>query len=171
MKPTDKELVESACQGDTESFRILYERYWRLAISIAASRLRDRHLAEDVAQESFAVACQKLSTLKNGMRFPQWLGTIVRRTASAAVASNHSSLDSIADPVTLVDHQSDYEDLRAAIDQLPDSQREAIFLRYFGDLSYQQIADATKTSTASVHGLLQRARLSLSKELDRLSNR
>ena len=53
-----------------------------MAVGIARSRLSDRHLAEDAAQEAFAIAYRTLSTLRDHDRFPEWLGTICRRTAS-----------------------------------------------------------------------------------------
>jgi RNA polymerase sigma-70 factor (ECF subfamily) len=52
-----------------------------MIMAIAHSQLHDQHLAEDAAQETFAVACQQLSKLKHPERFPQWLGTICRRTS------------------------------------------------------------------------------------------
>lgn len=171
LKLTDKELVESARNGDTDSFRILYERHWAMAVSLACSRLRDRHLAEDVAQDSFVVACRQLPTLKDGDRFPQWLGTIVRRVASSAQTSNQKSVELLSEPATENKDACIHDELRSAIGQLSTAQQEVVYLRYFGDLSYEEIAKATATTTGSVHGLLQRARIKLAKDLGKLSNR
>ena len=52
MKRSDAELVKAAGDGDVDSFRRLYERHYGLAVGIARTRLWDRHLAEDTAQES-----------------------------------------------------------------------------------------------------------------------
>jgi len=171
LKLTDEELVESARNGDTDSFRILYERHWAMAVSLACSRLRDRHLAEDVAQDSFVIACRQLSTLKDGGRFPQWLGTIVRRIASSTHTSNQNSVELHNEPAAETKDACVHDELRSAIKQLSTAQQEAIYLRYFGDLSYEEIAKATTTTTGSVHGLLQRAKNKLAKELGKLSNR
>ena len=82
MQRSDAELVEAACRGDQASFGLLYERHYRLAVGIARGRMSDFHLAEDAAQEAFAIACRTLATLRDPRRFPEWLGTICRRTAS-----------------------------------------------------------------------------------------
>jgi hypothetical protein len=82
LNRTDSELVAAARAGDVGSFGELYERHYRMAVGIARSRLSDADLAEGAAQEAFAVACRTLSALQDGDRFPQWLGTICRRTAS-----------------------------------------------------------------------------------------
>jgi hypothetical protein len=46
---SDTELVKAACAGDVDSFRILYERYYGMAVGIVCSRLADKRLAEDAA--------------------------------------------------------------------------------------------------------------------------
>ncbi len=171
MNLTDKELVESAQQGEVDSFRILYERYWTMAVSLAKSRVFDRHLAEDVAQESFVAACRQLATLKDGSCFPSWLSTIVRRIANKMPLRKTANPADFPEPIASVLGDSEERDLLAdAIAQLPESQREAVYLRYFGDLTYEEIAAAINSTTASVHGLLQRARVNLSKKFGKLSN-
>ena len=172
MNPTDTELVKSARCGDIESFRVLFERYWKMAVSLANSHVFDRHLAEDVAQEAFVVAFNQLNNLNDGRAFVGWLSMIVRRTSYRKSAS--ASCDSLSrhEPVAPgEDGGEEKEVLHVAIAQLPESQREVVYLRYFGELSYEEIAQATDSTTASVHGLLQRARNSLSKKIGKLSNR
>lgn len=174
LKPNDEQLVESACRGDTDSFRRLYERHYSMAVALAYSQTCDRHSAEDAAQEAFVIACQKLSTLNDGRRFSNWLGTIVRRTALSMIQTRnrsnlaHEALMTRADEVV---QQDDHSEVREAIERLPANQREVIYLHYFGKLSYLEIAAALDTSRESVHGRLQRARRKLAKELGKLTNR
>ena len=66
MHPTDAKLVAAACPGGVASFAQLYERHYRLPVGIARSRLADGHLAEDAANEAFAVAYRTLASLKDG---------------------------------------------------------------------------------------------------------
>jgi RNA polymerase sigma-70 factor, ECF subfamily len=68
---SDAELVKAACAGDVDSFRKLYERYYGMAVGIACSRLTDKHLAEDAAQEAFAIACRRLYSLRDTQRFAE----------------------------------------------------------------------------------------------------
>ena len=74
-----------------------------MAAGIARSRLFDQHLAEDAAQEAFAVACQRLSSLRDTNRFPEWLGTICRRTASRMARSQNKGAPIEHEPVSLTD--------------------------------------------------------------------
>jgi RNA polymerase sigma-70 factor, ECF subfamily len=137
---TDAELVEAARNGDVESFRCLYERNYSLAIGIALSRLRDRHLAEDVAQEAFAIACRKLHTLSNTNRFPEWFGTICRRTASK-MSSKEMHIEPLQEQSTThplrETNTSKNEDVRNAMEKLPLSARELLTLHYFSGLSHE----------------------------------
>ncbi|XZE19482.1 RNA polymerase sigma factor [Pirellulaceae bacterium SH449] len=161
---TDAELVEAARKGDVESFRCLYERHYRIAIGIALSRLRDRHLAEDVVQEAFAIACRKLHTLSKTNRFPQWLGTICRRTASK-MSPRQMHVEplqeqSITDSSCETRGSRD-EKVREAMEKLSVSARELLTLHYFSGLSYEEIALSLGISPQAVHGRLQRARKTL----------
>ena len=61
---TDAELVEAARNGDVSSFGELYRRHYAAAVGIAYCALSDHHLAEDAAQEAFAVACRDLGRLR-----------------------------------------------------------------------------------------------------------
>jgi RNA polymerase sigma-70 factor (ECF subfamily) len=168
LQRTDAELVRAACRGEIASFRELYERHYAMAVGIARSRLSDTHLAEDAAQEAFAIACRQLASLKDGRRFGQWLGTICRRTAGRMARSwtNHAALDELA-----IDTSKSNGDGRAlaqvrqAVERLPASGREVILLHYFSGLSYEQIAQTLSITPQSVHGRLQRARRLLADEL------
>jgi len=168
LEHSDAELVEAACRGDLGSFRKLYERHYRTAVGIARSRLSDRHLAEDAAQEAFATACRQLSLLKDGRRFPEWLGTICRRTAGRMARSqkSHSPIDA----ATVATRQnSDNSEavvrVQKALGQLPASGREVILLHYFSGLSYEEISQTLGITPQSVQGRLQRDRGALKQQL------
>ena len=164
---SDAELVTSACGGDIDSFRQLYERYYGMAVGIARSRVFDQHMAEDAAQEAFAVACRRLHSLRDGARFPMWLAAICRRTAVRMARAHRNGVPLEHDPVSPPD-----DDLRAtsvrmnqAMQRLSLSGREVIQLHYFSGLSYEEIARTLKITTQAVHGRLQRARRQLVSQL------
>ncbi len=166
--PNDSELVEQACLGDVHSFRILFERHNASAVAIARSHVRDSHLAEDAAQEAFAIACRTLVTLENGNRFVEWLGTICRRTAIKIARQQKKETRAVEQKAALsysTPEGLDHTALTAAIAHLPASLREVIELRYFASLGHEQIAIVLGTTTAAVHGRLQRARRKLEKLL------
>jgi RNA polymerase sigma-70 factor, ECF subfamily len=159
LQRTDAELVSAACGGDHESFRGLYERYYGMAVGIARGRLSDRHLAEDAAQEAFAVACRRLYSLRDGSRFPEWLGTICRRTASRMARSRTNVAPIEREPASPTGNaDGEAADVQQAITRLSASAREVIQLHYFSGLSYDEIARALGVSHQAVHGRMQRAR-------------
>jgi RNA polymerase sigma-70 factor, ECF subfamily len=173
VQRTDAELVEAACQGELAAFGQLYERHFRMAAGIARSRLSDRHLAEDAAQEAFAIACRKLASLKDGSRFPQWLGAICRRAAIRAAKSRprHLSLDPQCNDkgvsIAAAGEAAAESEVRKAIDQLDAKTREIVLLHYYSELSYEEISRVLEISPQAIHGRLQRARRKLASELDR----
>jgi RNA polymerase sigma-70 factor (ECF subfamily) len=159
LERSDAELVKAACGGDVDSLRQLYERHYRLAVGIARGRLWDRHLAEDAAQEAFAVACRTLYTLRSGDRFPEWLGTICRRTASKMArwqAHRTPPKEELAEPS--IGDEAVVGEVRDALEQLPLAAREILILHYFSGLSYEAIGRALGLSSPAVHGRMQRAR-------------
>jgi RNA polymerase sigma-70 factor, ECF subfamily len=162
LQCSDAELVKSACAGDVDSFRKLYERYYGMAVGIAYSRLADKHLAEDAAQEAFAIACRRLYSLRDTQRFPEWLGTICRRTASRMARSQTNGAPIKSEPISPVseDHCR-REQVHEALNQLSKSEREIIHLHYFSGLSYDEIARVLGVSPQAVHGRMQRARRKL----------
>jgi RNA polymerase sigma-70 factor, ECF subfamily len=170
MERSDAELVDAACRGDTASFCELYERHYRMAVGIARSRLSDLHLAEDAAQEAFAVACRRLALLRDRRQFPQWLGTICRRTASRMARSrtNHQPIDhtSVSAPQTNENSES-VKHLQKALERLPAPGRELILLHYFSGLSYEEISKALGITPQAVHGRLQRVRRTLAQEISK----
>ncbi|MFI5456561.1 MAG: RNA polymerase sigma factor [Isosphaerales bacterium] len=168
MHRPDAELVEAACRGDLASFGLLYERHYRMAVGIARGRLSDRHLAEDAAQEAFAIACRTLSTLRDRQRFPQWLGTICRRTASRIDANRppYKTLPDDFEPAGDSDLQPLRLQVQDALLLLDETARAIVILHYFSGLSYDEISQALGLSVQSVHGRLQRARRKLAQILD-----
>jgi RNA polymerase sigma-70 factor (ECF subfamily) len=124
----------------------------------------DVHLAEDAAQEAFATACRKLHTLRDGSRFPEWLGTICRRTASRMVRDgergNGRPIERMSMPPPTTEDTTDAK-VQNAVSQLPRATREVVLLHYFSGLSYDEIARTLGTTPQAVHGRLQRARRKL----------
>ena len=158
--------MKAACAGDVDSFRQLYERHYGMAVGLARSRLSDHHLAEDAAQEAFATACRRLSRLRDANRFPQWLGTICRRTASRLARSPANGKPIDEDPVAPTPDDTDRpEQVHEALNRLPAADREVIHLHYFSGLTYDEIAQVLGITPQAVHGRLQRARRKLAVRL------
>jgi RNA polymerase sigma-70 factor (ECF subfamily) len=162
-------LVKAACGGDVDSFAELFRRHEAMAVGIAYCDLSDRGLAEDAAQESFAEACRHLGKLRDGRKFPHWLAAICRRVAGRMKKSKrrfHALADQELEARENADN-SNVELIRHAVERLPHSAREVIVLRYFSELSHDEIAKTLQITPAAVHGRLVRAKVQLRQYLAR----
>ena len=158
----DAELVAAAREGDSDSFTELYHRYYAAAVGIAYSTLSDRHLAEDTAQEAFAIACRDLGRLRRDDRFVHWLNAICRKTACRLVRwKSRSGLpEDLPWAAAATAGDGPCEDraslVRQAVQRLSASAREIVVLRYFSGLSREQTAAVLGISVQAVHSRLCR---------------
>ncbi|MCO5222056.1 MAG: sigma-70 family RNA polymerase sigma factor [Thermomicrobiales bacterium] len=171
---TDEALIAALGQGDAEALGVLYDRYQRLAMAVAYRILNDTTATEDTLQDAFLQVWrnhQSFDPRRGNVR--SWLMTIVRNAAidrlrgRAGRARQDRSLDEIDyllgehdDPFQQAVESIQADQIRAAIEQLPSEQRDAIALAYFNGLTQQEIADRTGAPLGTVKG---RMRLGLRK--------
>jgi len=91
------DLVSRTCQGDSEAFRLIFERYSRPVISFIYDMVNDRALAEELTQETFVRAYRAIRTMRAETKLSTWLFGIARNVAreslrARARASNHVDL-------------------------------------------------------------------------------
>lgn len=160
-------LVQAALNGNVDSFGELYRRHYAAMVGIAYATLADHHLAEDAAQEAFAVACRDLRRLRTAEKFPHWLASICRKLAIRAVGKKlgHRLPENIVDDNGEPDPSGRNHDILQSVQRLPGSAREVIVLHYFSDLSHNQIAETLGISPQAVHGRLVRARKKIAEDL------
>jgi len=162
-------LVEAAVCGNVDSFGELCRLYYAAMVAIGYSVLSDHQLAEDAAQECFARALVNLRNLKNRTRFAPWLAAICRNVARDMVAAKARQI-STEDLSQVAQKNNDDENSRAirrAIEQLPASAKELIVLRYYNNLSYEEIGSVLGISRVAINGRLSRAKQKLAKHLKR----
>ncbi len=144
-------LVKNAAAGKEDAWRGLVDTYSRRVFAMARSRLHDDDLAEEITQSVFVTVATKLCQdgYNEQGRFEPWLFRITmnrvrdefRRRSRHARPTDPSHLQD-----TKVHHDTqstptDTAPLRAAIDQLNDTDRQIIELRHHGQLSFKQISD------------------------------
>ena len=153
-------LIEAAAGGDIESFGELCRRYYAVTVAIAYSILSDHQLAEDAAQESFARALVRIKSLKERAKFAPWLAAICRNVAKDMVAAKAKqiSTEGISQVGQAGNHGENDRAIRRAIEQLPESAKDLVVLRYYDGLSYEQISSVLGISKASINGRLTRAK-------------
>lgn len=163
----DCELVEAASKGDGDSFTELCRRYYPAMVAIADSIIRDKHLAEDAAQQAFAKAATNLPRLKQNDRFAAWLASICRN-AARDVASRRKSAPVDYNPTSerfTTDKDDTGQKVREALDRLSDTAREVVYLRFYDGLSYEQISVVLGISQQAINGKLRRAKRKLAEYL------
>ncbi|NIP23805.1 MAG: sigma-70 family RNA polymerase sigma factor [Phycisphaerae bacterium] len=166
---SETQLVEAAQNGNLESFGVLYERYHSAMIALAYSVLGNRDLADDAAQETFAVACQKIGTLRRSDKFAFWLAGICRNTARNVLRSKGKDAALTAQSrVEDIEMGAERRDvIRQAVWNLSSAERELIVLRYYNGFSQAQISNVMDISPQAVNGRLVRAKRKIAKYLKR----
>ncbi len=166
---TETKLVEAAVGGDIESFGKLCRRYYGPMVAIAYSVVSDHQLAEDAAQESFARALVNLRNLKNKTRFAPWLAAICRNVAKdmVAIKARQANTDDFSKIAKENNHDESTTLIRRAIEQLPVPAKELIVLRYYNNLSYEEISSVLGISRPTINGRLTRAKRKMAKYLRR----
>ena len=158
----EAKVVRAAQGGCVDSFGLLYKRYHSPMVALAYAKLADRDLAEDAAQEVFAVACRDIGTLKNEHKFAPWLAGICRNIARQMLRA-----DKRRNTVTLTEQPApeksdDTTEQRRAIHQalqaLRQPERELIVLRYFDGFSQARISQVLDLTPQAVNGRLVRAK-------------
>ena len=176
----DRQVVDAVLAGDREAFRVFVERESVSVIGACSRILRDPVEAQDAAQDTFVQAFQALATYRGDGPFGAWLRRIAVRVAIARLAArpNVVTLDErIADrPQARRGSDTDPEaralgvEYRAAIvdaiGALPAGQRDVVLLRFYGDLSLEEIARATSHPLGTVKSRLSRGIARLRDELE-----
>jgi len=165
--PTETELVEAARKGDVNSFGELYGRHYVTVVGAAYCVLTDRHLAEDAAQEAFAIACRELAGLRRADKFSPWICAIARRVAirMAKTRRDRVSLEEAAAAPMTDSEPHPCDVVQQAVRDLPEKAREVVVLHYFTGLSHKEVAASLGLSLSAVHGRLVRARRILAERL------
>ena len=163
-------MVQAAANGNVESFNRLCKRYYPAIVAICYSQLGERGLAEDAAQEAFFVAYRDLSKLKKINLFGRWLARISRNIAvDMAKARVRDKLISTDDCDSICEEKKEKDDhieaVKKIIAGLPVKARETIYLRFYNQMSYQDISSLLGISQQAVNGRIRRAKKIVAKEL------
>jgi RNA polymerase sigma-70 factor, ECF subfamily len=167
--PSDEELMLSVAGGDLAAFAQLATRHQYSAWNAAYRFLGDRADAEDVAQEAFLRILDSAKHYRPTASFRTYLYRIVTRLCFDFSRRNrhrrHGQLLDIADKAQAPEGALIASEramlVRQAVDALPPAQKMAVILRYYEDLSYQEIAVILNTTVKGVERLLARARAAL----------
>ncbi|MCC6144107.1 MAG: RNA polymerase sigma factor, partial [Candidatus Hydrogenedentes bacterium] len=166
----DGKIVRRVLSGHHDDFGILVDRYLPVVQAVALARVRNRTEAEDVAQEAFVRAYEKLDTLRERGKFGPWISTITRnialRTAQKRAREVPLEEEHLAPPPQGVRQREEtLQLLRECVERLDEVPREMILLHYYAGKSLVEIAALLEISRDAVAKRLQRAREALSQEV------
>ena len=185
LDPTDEALVRSILSGDRDRFEVLVERYQTRLVNYLYRMVRNLEEAHDLTQEVFIRVYQALDRYDSQYRFSTWLFRVAQNAAIDVIRKRRIQLvpltrradegsESTVDlelpdgqPSALETLQGRELDasIRSAIDALPWEYRELILLRHYGELAYEEIAEAKGMPLGTVKNKLFRARQMLKQQL------
>lgn len=174
-KLTDDKLVAAYIDGNNEAFDTLLKRHQAKVFAYIYSVVKNRDVANDIFQETFVKA---ITTLRQGRynetgKFSAWISRIAhnliidyyrQEKSENLMSADHDEVD-ILNRKDLCDSNIEdmmvndqiQEDVRRIIDALPENQREVLVMRYYRDMSFKEIAEATKVSINTALGRMRYA--------------
>ena len=180
-KLSDEQLVKNYANGDSDAFDTLLARYQQKIYSYILFLVHDDEVADDLFQETFMKA---IVTIRQGRdvescRFAAWLtriahnlvidkdrqdrnSNVISNDASDADLFNDVSLSDITVEMKMITEQS-LTDVGRLLKELPDNQKEVLYMRFYQDLSFKEIADATGVSINTALGRMRYGLINLRK--------
>ncbi|MEY2464514.1 MAG: polymerase sigma-70 factor, subfamily [Acidimicrobiaceae bacterium] len=173
----DRLLVLRYQQGDEGAFDELYRRYYPRLHLYCMRRVRDRHIAEELAQEAFVRALRAMPQFAGERRFYPWMTVIAgrlcidhHRRTSRVEPSADIDLGSVEPDHDAVFAAVDHHHLGQAMARVAPRHREVLDLREQQGWTYQEIAEHLDVPVTTVEALLHRARKALRREFMAVSS-
>ncbi|TWT40729.1 ECF RNA polymerase sigma-E factor [Thalassoglobus neptunius] len=171
---SDRDIMKRVQSGETRLFTLLVNKYHERLMRFALSKLQIESDAEDVVQEAFLAAYHARQSYSPEFEFSTWIWTIAlnltrkfrkkqtqERTRQVEYVSRANlTIENNAKPEQFLLDREQSAQITVWLDQLPEPQSDAIRLRFFGELSYQEIALAMD---CSISGAKRRVKLGLMK--------
>ena len=179
LKLTDDQLVADYAKGNNEAFDVLLIRHQARVFSYILHIVKNRDVADDIFQETFVKA---IMTIKQGRytetgKFSAWISRIAhnliidyyRQEKSENTVSTDDDDTDMLNRRDLCEENIEHhlitdqihKDVRRIVMALPDSQREVLLMRYYRNMSFKEIADATNVSINTALGRMRYAILNM----------
>ena len=181
MKNNDSTLIQQTLDGDEQAFSTLMNKYQKQVHALAWQKTGDYHIAQEIMQDAFLTAYQKLSTLANPNRFAGWLYVITNRKCIAWHRNKKPQPQSLEE-TALVEleeayysdymtkqredaaHQKRREMVQKLLNTLQESERTVVNLYYIAEMECEEIGKFLGVSTNTVRSRLHRARNKMRQE-------
>ena len=183
MEQNDVKLIQRILQGDPDAFSPLVKKYQKGVHALVWRKIGDFHIAQEITQDAFLNAYQKLRTLKNHNLFAGWLYVIAsnlcldylrrnRLPMESLDADNTNEVDKVSYSQYVAEKQEEEADetrrevVKELLKKLPESERTVMTLHYLGEMTIKTISEFLGVSQNTVKSRLSRARNRLRKEED-----
>ena len=181
---TDYELLSDYINGERAALEQLIKRYERKVYVYILMMVHQSHLAEDLTQDTFIKAIQSLKRgqYSDDNKFGSWLIRIAHNIVIDHFRRNKQRQELLSSSYDYdlfatarfseanVEQRMVYgqvlADVRSLLNELPMEQREVVLLRYYGDLSFKEIADLTNVSINTALGRMRYAIMNMRKTIE-----
>ena len=181
MRSDDGQLIQRVLSGDDTAFAELVKKYQKPVHALVWRKVGDFHVAEEITQDTFLKAYQKLTTLKEPQSFASWLYVIATRRCIAWLRKKRLWMQSLEATNSLQFEKATYsgyvveenerttveaerEVVKKLLAKLQESERTVMTLHYFGGMTCEEISKFLGVSVGAIKSRLSRARHRLKKE-------
>ena len=189
-KEDDVQLIHAVLSGDDTAFGILVEKYQKSVHALAWRKIGDFQYAEEITQDTFLLAYQNLSTLREPNQFLRWTSVIANRLclkwlrkqkpAEQWQSLEDTPMEEVAESIythyvsesretEATEHRS--EIVKKLLEKLSESERTVMVLHYLGEMTIKEISTSLGVSVEAVKTRLHRARKRLRDEEGTLGSR
>ena len=181
MKNDDAKWIERILAGDEDAFTALVKKYEKQIHAFVWRRVRDYHVAEEITQDTFLRAYEKLGTLRDPNRFSGWLYMIATRRfltwleeksvpMQSLEAMSSAEVEALFYTRYMVEQteklatEKQREIVQYLLQKLPAHERTVVVLHYLREMTCEEIGDFLDISPSTIKSRLHRARKRLKKE-------
>ena len=181
MEKDDVQLIHQILSGEATAFNTLFQKYQKSIHTIAWQKIGDYHVAEEITQDVFLQAYNKLSTLKDPNKFSRWIYIIAKRRCVNWLQREKNIMQSLEATDEAILEKSAYanyiaeqrekaatehrrEVVNMLLEKLPERERKVITLYYLGEMTAEAISNFLGVSVNTIKSRLRRARQRLQEE-------
>ena len=186
MVDNDVQLIRRILSGDDEAFSILMRKHQKGVYALIWRKIGDFQIAEEITQDTFIQAYNKLGTLEDPHRFDGWLYVIANRLCINWIKRNKAKIDRLNMQSLEETHPEEIEEaselhhtfhereteaanrrqnlVKVLLEKLPESERTVVTLYYFGEMKAKEIGKFLGVSVNTIRSRLRRARQRLQEE-------
>jgi RNA polymerase sigma factor (sigma-70 family) len=166
----DEALWEAFKKGDKQAYAILYQNYFEVLYRYSLRITPDRELVKDCIHDLFVTIWKNRDTLSQPDSVKAYLLSSIQRKLkrqTSGIRAKHTDIEKMKDPLVsncredqMIEDQTEREQrqvVERALNSLTKREREAIYLKFYGDLSYKEVAETMSIGVDSIYNLISKS--------------